>query len=240
MGKFLAIVLAVILGFLGTMALSHVPRNVMVYQDRQIERGADMTSFELNESDVLEVDGIQFRTVMPERVIRIPPKQEGAKTQVQFGIQITNQTDNPRYFLLFAVRPQFQQANQQKVPESGALSNTAGSPESSDFKLLMPRESVTFLVEGCFEWVRNELKFGFTRKDATHWGYGKFEAGTHSINVIYENPSPSWEQGSWKSAFFTPMWTHRIRNRPIGDIIKIENVWAGEVVTSPLEFNLVQ
>ncbi len=242
MGKFLAIVLAAILGFLATMALSHVPRNVMVYQDRQIEGGANMTSFELNDSDVLEVDGIQFRTVMPERVIRIPPKQEGAKTQVQFGIQITNQTANPRYFLLFAVRPQFRQANQQKVPESGPLANTAGSPESSDFKLLIPGESVTFLVEGCFEWIRNELKFPFTRKDAVHWWYGKFEgAGTYSIHVIYENPYPDWEQASWgdNPSFMLRPKTLRHDHLP-SKPIKIEDVWVGEIVTSPLEFNLVQ
>ncbi len=71
------------------------------------ERVADMTSFESNNDNIVQVDGIQFETVMPERVVRIPPNQPGAKTQFQFGIQITNQTANPRYFLLFAVRPQF-------------------------------------------------------------------------------------------------------------------------------------
>jgi hypothetical protein len=243
MGKFLAIVLAAILGFLATMALSHVPRNVMVYQDRQIERGADMTSFELNDSDVVEVDGIQFRTVMPERVIRIPSKQPGAKTQVSFGIQITNQTANPRYFLLLGVRPEFRPTNKQKMPQSGSSYRSAAIT-FSDFKLLMPGEHVTFLVQGYFEWFENKLGFVFLRKDATYWLFGKFEAGTYSMNVMYENPYPAWEQSSWGEEIseisFNPMRKTSRNYRLPSEPIKIEDVWVGEIFTSPLEFNLVQ
>ncbi len=99
-----------------------------------------------------------------------------------------------------------------------------------------------FLVEGCFEWVRNELMFGFTRKDATHWGYGKFEgAGTYSINVIYENPYPDWQQASWgDNPSFTLMPKTPRNYRLPSEPIKIEDVWVGEIFTSPLEFHLIQ
>ncbi|MBW4455161.1 MAG: hypothetical protein KME55_21980 [Nostoc indistinguendum CM1-VF10] len=179
---------------------------------------------------------------MPEHVVQIPPKQAGAKTQVQFGIKITNNTANPRNFLLFAARPEFFQANKQKVLQFGPNANTAASPELSDFKLLMPGESVTFLVEGSFEWFKSELKFAFIRKDATYWWYGNFELGTYSINVIYENPYPAWEQASWGDGIisFMPMRKQPRNNYLTPEIIKIEDVWVGNIFTSPLEFRLIQ
>jgi hypothetical protein len=66
-----------------------------------------MSSFKSNSNNTVEVDRIQFETVMPERVVQIPSKQPGAKTHVQFGIKITNNTANPRNFLLFTARPEF-------------------------------------------------------------------------------------------------------------------------------------
>ncbi|MDJ0737092.1 MAG: hypothetical protein QNJ47_23990 [Nostocaceae cyanobacterium] len=114
-----------------------------------------------NDSNLVEVDGIKLKTVMPEHVIRIPPKLSGDKTQVQFGIQITNNTANPRIFLLFAVRPEFFQANRKKVSQLGPNVNGSYNPQISDFKLLMPGESMSFLLEGHFQWEENKLKFTF-------------------------------------------------------------------------------
>ncbi|MBD2411150.1 hypothetical protein FACHB389_21820 [Nostoc calcicola FACHB-389] len=201
-----------------------------------------MSSCESNNPNPIEVDGICFETVIPERVLRIPPKQCDAKTQVQFGIRITNNTANPRNFLLFAARPEFLQQNKQKMPQFGPNANTSVSPELSDFKLLMPGESVTFLVEGYFEWFENELKFAFMRKDATYWWYGNFESGTYSINIIYENPYPSWEQASWGDGIISlmPMRKQPRNNYLPPEIFKIEDVWVGEIFTFPLEFCLIQ
>jgi hypothetical protein len=222
------------------MSLSHTPIIVMAREKVEAERIANMSSCESNNDNTVQLDGIQFETVMPERVLQIPPKLPSAKIQVQFGIQITNNTANPRNFLLFAARPEFLQANKQKVPQFGPVANTAAAPEFSDFKLLMPGESVTFLVEGYFEWFKDGLQFAFMRKDATYWWYRNFESGIYSINVIYENPYPAWEQASWESSFFKPMRKQPTYNHPIGDIIKIEDVWVGEVFTPPLEFSLIQ
>lgn len=191
---------------------------------------------------VTNLDGIEFEMVMPKSVVLIPPKQPVAKTQVQFGIQIINNTADPRNFLLFTARPEFIQANKQKIPHSGPHVNTAASPELSDFKLLMPGESVTFLVEGYFEWFKSELKFAFIGKDATHWWYGNFELGTYSINVIYENSYPTWEQASWGDGIISlmPMRKQPKNNYLTPETIKIEDVWVGKIFTSPLEFRLIQ
>lgn len=208
----------------------------------EAERVAYMSSFKSNSNNTVQVDGIQFETVMPERVLRIPPKQSDAKTQVQFGIRITNNTANPCNFLLFVARPEFLQANKEKMPQFGPNANTNASPELSDFKLLMPGENVTFLVEGYFGWFENELKFAFMRKDATYWWYGNFESGTYSINIIYENPYPAWEQASWGDGIISlmPMRKQARNNYLPPKIIKIKDVWVGEIFTFPLEFRLIQ
>ncbi|MCC5665111.1 hypothetical protein LC653_14595 [Nostoc sp. CHAB 5784] len=237
-----ATVLAVVLMFFGIIVLSHTPISVMAHEKIEAEKVAYMSSFKSNSNNTVQVDGIQFETMMPERVLRIPPKPSDAKTQVKFGIRITNNTAKPCNFLLFAARPEFLQVNKQKVPQFGPIANTSASPELSDFKLLIPGESVSFLVEGYFEWFENELKFTFMRKDATYWWYGNFESGTYSINVIYENPYPAWEQASWGDGIISLMPMRKLpRNNYLPpEILKIEDVWVGEIFTFPLEFRLIQ
>ncbi|MBE9006803.1 hypothetical protein IQ259_17450 [Fortiea sp. LEGE XX443] len=228
--------------FFGIMILNHVPINLTVQKDKVLERLANMTFFESSSNNIVEEDGIQFKTVMSERILRIPPKEPEAKTQVQFGIQITNNTTNPRNFLLFAVLPEFFQANKQKVPQFGPVANSTSAPELSDFKLLMPGESVTFLVEGYFEWFKDGLQFAFMRKDATYWWYGNFESGTYSIKVIYENPYPAWDQASWGDGIISLMPKRKQpRNSYLPlKIIKIEDVWVGKILTPSIEFKLIQ
>ncbi len=80
------------------------------------------------------------------------------------------------------------------------------------------------------------------RKDATYWRYGNFESGTYSINVIYENPYPAWEQASWGDGIISlmPMRKQPRNNYLPPEIIKIEDVWVGKIFTPPLEFCLIQ
>jgi hypothetical protein len=224
------------------MALSHVLRNVMVYQERQIEGGADMTSFELNDSDVVEVDGIQFRTVMPERVIRIPSKQPGAKTQVKFGIRITNNTESSQQFLLFFVRPEFLKINHRKLQRFGPNVNGSYNPLLSDFRLLMPKESVTLLLEGYFHWQHHKLNFVFREESGSYWIFSDFSPGTYWVQFTYENQYPRWEQtGAWSNPMdLKPVWEEQVYNNPRSDIVKMENVWVNEVSTPPIEFSLIQ
>ncbi len=49
-----------------------------------------MTYFESHANNTVEIDGIQFEPMMSERVLQIPLKRPGTQTQLQFGIQITN------------------------------------------------------------------------------------------------------------------------------------------------------
>jgi hypothetical protein len=109
-----------------------------------------MTSFESDANNTVEIDGIQFETVMRERVLQIPSKLLGSKTQLQFGIQISNNTETSHRFLLFFARPEFLQANKKKLPRFAPNVNGSYNPQISDFKLLMPGESVSLLYSNAF------------------------------------------------------------------------------------------
>jgi hypothetical protein len=223
------------------MSLSHTPIIVMAREKVEAERIANMSSCESNNPNAIEVDGICFETLMPERVLRIPPKLSDAKTQVQFGIRITNNTETPQRFLLFFTRPEFFQANKQKLPRSGPNVNGSYNPQLSDFQLLMPGESLSLLLEGYFYWEsNNKLKFVFIEKNGSHWIFSDFNHGRYWVQFTCENQYPAWEQmGGWSDPIdLKPVWEEQIYNNPISDINKIEDVWLGEVHTHPIEFHL--
>lgn len=194
MRNLLAITLALFLGCFGAIGLSHMSRGLTAPRNVVLEKVANMTSFELNDSNAFEVDGIRFETLVPERLLRIPPKLPSAKTQVQFGVRINNNTTTPRRFLLFSARPEFLQANKQKVQQFGPNANGSYNPVSADFQLVMPKESVTLLLEGYFHWQNHELKFVFLEKSGSCWIFSDFNSGAYSVQVIYENQYPTWEE----------------------------------------------
>ncbi|MFB2977299.1 hypothetical protein [Microseira sp. BLCC-F43] len=201
-----------------------------------------MTSGESNESNAVEVDGIEFKTVMPERIVQIPPNRPAAKTQVQFRIRITNNTANPRRFLLFSLLPDLLEINRKKIPRSGPNANVTNTPESSDFKLLMPGESELFLLQGYFYWFENKLNFEFMRKDGTYWWFSNFKTGAYWVQLTYENPYPVWEQTGFagETVYFKPMWKKPTSTPSASDPIKMEDIWIGEVSTLPIDFYLTQ
>jgi hypothetical protein len=236
-----ATVLAVVLVFFGIMLLSHTPISVMAREKVEAERVANMSSFESNNDNTVQIDGIQFETVMPERVLRIPSKLPGAKTQVQFAIRITNNTETPQRFLLFFARPEFLQANKQKLPRFGPNVNGSYNPQLSDFQLVMPGESVSLLLKGYFHWQHHKLEFVFIEKDGSYWIFSDFNHGRYWIQFTYENQYPAWEQrGGWSDPIdLKPVWEEQIYNNPRSDISKMEDIWVGEVYTYPIEFDLI-
>jgi hypothetical protein len=234
-------VLAVILIFFGIIVLSHTPISVMAHEKVEAQRVATMTSYESHDNNTVKVDGIKFEMVMPERVLKIPPKLSNAKTQLKFGIHITNNTESPQRFLLFFARPEFLQANEQKLSRFGPNVNGSYNPQLSDFQLLNPGESLFFLLEGYFYWKDNKLKFVFIEKNGSHWIFSDFNHDRYLVQFTYENQYPVWEQrGSWSDPIdFKPVWKEQIYNNPRSNVNKIEDVWVGEIHTLPIEFNLI-
>ncbi|QMS89021.1 hypothetical protein HUN01_15950 [Nostoc edaphicum CCNP1411] len=55
------------------MTLSYAPRVLMAHED-VLEKAANMTSSGSNKINAVEVDGIQFETLVPERMLCLPKK----------------------------------------------------------------------------------------------------------------------------------------------------------------------
>ena len=61
-----------------------------------------MASFESNETNGIEVDGVRFETVVSQRVLTIPEAKRGVYTPLKVGIRITNNTQS-----FFTFHPMF-------------------------------------------------------------------------------------------------------------------------------------
>ncbi len=85
--------------FFRTMALSHVPTNLTAYENLEIERIAKMTSFECNDSNVVEVNGVRLEILTSDLIVLpIPENRSSSNTSVQIGVYITNNTPTPFHF----------------------------------------------------------------------------------------------------------------------------------------------
>jgi len=207
------------------MLLSHVLINVIVYQYRQIERGDNMTSFELNDSDVLEVDGIQFRTLIPEEVVYLP--KHGEETSIQFGVQITNQTSIPYRFDLQRFLPEILDP-QGKVVQWDLTKNASMLVEESDILLLTTGERLDFLINSKFSWYKclgiSGIGISGRAIYGGFWYFWNLKAGDYKVRFTYKNSVANKKMitvnegrtefdGFWVGNIKTPLTPLRLRQR---------------------------
>ena len=69
----------------GLVALSHVPREVIVMKEVESERGYNLTSLEATDKNAVEIDGIRFESIRPEPVLTIPKKQPDTNGVIALG-----------------------------------------------------------------------------------------------------------------------------------------------------------
>lgn len=169
--------------------------------------------------NAVEVDGIRFETVMPERVLTLPEIGSKARTPVQLGIRITNNTTTPLYFNCFdAIFPSMMGVNRSYAMD------WLGSARESDFPLALPGESVTFFPGVsllCLEDERCVLLLA--TDDGGVWQFGTVKSGIYRIQFEYINKVKDLK-------FYNPEMRRSKR---------IENVCTGLVSLPSVEFSLV-
>jgi hypothetical protein len=69
----------------GLVALSHVPREVIVMKEVESERGYNLISLEATDKNAVEIDGIRFESIRPEPVLTIPKKQPDTNGVIALG-----------------------------------------------------------------------------------------------------------------------------------------------------------
>ncbi|MCC5648375.1 hypothetical protein LC609_00725 [Nostoc sp. XA013] len=175
-------------------------------------------------SSAVEVDGIHFETLMPERVLRLPEKKRDIKTRMQLGIRITNNTPMSVRFSFFAtIIPQLVGADGQ-LHLQGYYRTHTKRPLESDFPLVMPGENITFFPYSLLYWQKRDQFI--LRIEAGDGGYCIFKAlkaGVYQIQLTYNNKDTMAE----------------IYDRENMNTKLIEGIWMGIVSTPKVEFSLV-
>jgi hypothetical protein len=175
-------------------------------------------------NSAIEVDGIRFETLMPERVLTLPEKKRGIVTRVQLGIRITNNTPRAVRFSFFAtIIPQLLETNNQ-VSLRGYFSTITKRPLESDFPLVMPGENVTFFPYSLLYWrKRDQFILNIEAGDGGYWSFKALKAGIYQIQLTYNNKDAVAE----------------IYDRETMNTNLIEGIWTGMMSTPKIEFRFV-
>jgi hypothetical protein len=189
------------------------------HEDVVLERVANMTSFQTSDSNAVEVDGIRFETVVPERSYRLP--KYGEETPMKFGVRITNKTLIPYRFDLPKFFPEILNPHGKPLQMSFAQ-NATRKVEETDIPLIMPGESFEFLKDAKFSWYSRDcivLK-GFAFYGGI-WSFYNFKPTKYQIRLAYKNLLPKQKMllvtgqyevdGFWISTIATPFTRLRLR-----------------------------
>ncbi|WP_083625002.1 hypothetical protein [Planktothrix serta] len=225
MRNFLIFCLALALVLVGQITHFLMPTELSATEDLGMKKFANLISVESTDSNAVEVDGIRFESLIPQRVLTIPPNRPDAQIPVQLGLRITNQSQKPvrftRYDTLF---PLLLEPNGQRLQLGGGR-NWSASPGVSDCPLLQPQESVTFFLDARLFWQDNLLRLEWADGFGGIWFFDDLKPGTYRIALGYSNSS-------------TPvLWAY---DPEIKTFRKLTDLWRVPVATPLVEFRLVQ
>ncbi len=186
---------------------------------RVLERVINLISKESTDSNTVEVDGISFKIFMPKRLLTIPSKQTDAKTDVSFGLTITNiQKKHIRLVRFNNPIPVLVGKDNKNLPV--VLLRSPIEPSKSDYVLLNPGDSVNFLLEGKLSWIDQKyLELKVTNLSGSTWSFVGLKPDAYKIQLIYSSLI--------QTQFSQP------------EIQVLENLWKGQVATPSVEFWLV-
>ncbi|BAZ14552.1 hypothetical protein NIES4071_63960 [Calothrix sp. NIES-4071] len=178
-----------------------------------------------NDDNAVEVEGIRFETLLPERTLILPEKKRGIDTRLQIGILITNNTRIPVRFSFFSTLiPQLIEANGQQLKRWYSRTGTK-RPLLSDFPFVMPGECITLFPYASIFWQKGEVfTLSIDAGDGGFWNFEVSKVSNYQIQFIYKNKSI----------------TQKIYDRENMNMSLIEGLWIGMVYTPKIKFYLIQ
>ena len=178
------------------------------------------------DKNAVEVEGIRFEILVPERVLILPEKKRRVATRVQLGICITNNTPNPVRFNFFdTLIPQLMEADGQ-LHFRGYYRRGTKRPSESDFPLVMPGESFTLFPYSELSWRKlDPFTLIIEAGDGGYWDFDGLKAGIYQIQLVYNNKYTAQEI--------------EIYDRESLNTNLIEGLWIGMVSTPKVKFHLV-
>jgi hypothetical protein len=178
------------------------------------------------ESNAVEVDGVQFETVVPEQSLTIPEKKRQAEASLQIGMQVTNKTQTPFRFDFFATLvPELIGVNGQTLQRS-YFCRFLQAPRESDYPLAMPGESVRCFPDAKLFWLKVDvLSLQIAAGDGGFWIFNNLQPGVYKFRFVYQKhnsfvtkndhtkariKSLDWK---WNSMVITPFFDLCLNNR---------------------------
>lgn len=225
MRKFLAISLALVLGFFGSILLSHAPKGLTAPSNAI----ADLTFLASTDGDAVEQEPLGTETIVPKRVLLIPKNQPGANTPVQFGVRITNNMRFPTYFPRYhsffpeIVRPDGE-VLYLTAPVGGG-SSISNNSKGSHCPLVKPKESWTVMWNWRLNWKNNKLVLQGNDDLGNWWTSEEFKPGIYQVRFWYDVPLTA----------LILCESHMKISRTV------ENIWRDKrIITRFVKFSLVQ
>jgi len=233
MRNFLLFGLALILVLLGEIGHFLVPPGLSATEDAAIGKVAGLISVESTDSNAVEVDGIRFEILMPERVWVIPEKEFGFPTPVKIGLHITNQRPTSIRLTQFdpAIVLGLGIVGTNGLPVRGGAARgmfLGLKREQLTCPLLQSGKSVTFFLDANLYWRDNLLHLGGTDGLGGGWDFEDLKPGTYNVQFGYNNSSAVAS-------------CHDLTQDPKTTAPQIiQGLWTGRVVTPFVEVRLVQ
>lgn len=137
-------------------------------------------------NSTVEVDGIRFETLVPEKLLTIPENMREAETSVQIGMSITNNTQTPFRFNFFATLiPELVGADGQALQRNYFCLGLQ-SARKSDYPLAMPGEIVTRFPDAKLLWFkRDHLRLQIAAGDGGFCIFDSLQPGIYKFRFVY-------------------------------------------------------
>jgi len=175
-------------------------------------------------NSVVEVNGISFEALMPERELVVPQKPSEGHRLLDLGIRITNNTTTPLHFCFHAaITPELMMPNGEIIRKINYASDWLRGPQESDFPLAMPGEDVIFSPGASIYWIEdNHWELMISVGNGGSWQFSPLQLGNYQIRLEYSNEAAQVKVDG------------EDRKKKL-----IDNIWTGTVFTSFIEFSLV-
>jgi hypothetical protein len=165
-----------------------------------------------NSRTFIEVNGVRFETLVPQTQFKLPLNSE--IIPIEFGIKLTNLADIPYRFALQMFFPEFLDASGNFI-QIGINRNHVRDVHESDIPLIMPQDTIEFLIKNELAWDQNLGYGGIAGKDniayGGFWGI-KINSGNYQVRFHYNSVNYEQEIRLWQGrTIFKDFW--------VGDIV---------------------
>lgn len=183
---------------------------------------------------IVDIDGVQFKLLVPEQVVIPSPKQSKDPTAIEFRLQVHNASAMPHRFLLFDLKPNLQDSTGKEIGRT-EYSRRISTPKQADFKLLLPGEHTEVVIKGEFCWRKNDLSLEGWASSGEHWEFYDFTRSEFSN--LYDIVTGEY----WLSVTYDTSKLQQFREYCRDELQSLyQDIWQGNFSTPPKKLEVIR